>query len=89
MRAARTALRGTAHDGAMSPAPDAAAVEAPTGDDPATAVDATAAPGTDARPDPAVDAAAVDAAATRLEGVVTRTPLERNERLSDRTGAEV
>ena len=86
MRAARTALRGTAHDGAMSPAPDAAAVEAPTGDDPATAVDATAAPGTDARPDPAVDAAAVDAAATRLEGVVTRTPLERNERLSDRTG---
>ena len=36
-----------------------------------------------------IDAAAVDAAATRLEGVVTRTPLERNERLSDRTGAEV
>ena len=75
MRAVRTALRGTAHDGAMSPAPDAAAVEAPTGDDPATAVDATAAPGTDARPDPVIDAAAVDAAAARLEGVVTRTPL--------------
>ena len=43
----------------------------------------------DATVHPVIDAAAVDAAAARLEGVVTRTPLERNERLSDRTGAEV
>ena len=94
MRAVRTAPRGTAHDGVMSPAPDAAAVQAPAGDHPATAIaDATAGPATDpvidATADPVIDAAAVDAAAARLEGVVTRTPLERNERLSDRTGAEV
>ena len=36
-----------------------------------------------------IDARAVDAAAERLAGVVTRTPLQLNERLSDRTGAEV
>lgn len=31
----------------------------------------------------------VDAAAKRLEGVVTRTPLERNDRLSELAGGEV
>lgn len=36
-----------------------------------------------------VDAAAVEAAARRLAGVVRRTPLERNKRLSEQTGAEV
>ena len=36
-----------------------------------------------------VDAAAIDAAASRLAGVVSTTPLERNTRLSDATGAEV
>src|SRR6476469_4950197 len=87
MRAGRTALRGTAHDGAMSPAPDAAAVDAAAVDAPAG--DATVDPEVDATAHPTIDADAVDAAAARLEGVVTRTPLERNERLSDRTGAEV
>src|SRR5690242_18756683 len=94
MRSVRAAPRGTAHDGAMSPAPDAA-VDAPAGDDRATATGApTGAPtgpanAGPANAGPAIDAAAVDAAAARLEGVVTRTPLERSERLSDRTGAEV
>lgn len=37
----------------------------------------------------AVDAASVEAAARRLEGIATRTPLQRNPRLSDRTGAEI
>lgn len=36
-----------------------------------------------------VDAAAVEAAAKRLAGVVARSPLELNERLSARTGAQV
>ena len=36
-----------------------------------------------------VTAADVDAAAVRLDGVAARTPLERNERLSRATGAEV
>jgi len=36
-----------------------------------------------------VDAAAVEAAAERLAGVVVRSPLELNERLSARTGAQV
>ncbi|MDP9408053.1 MAG: threonine ammonia-lyase IlvA [Actinomycetota bacterium] len=36
-----------------------------------------------------VSAVDVEAAAARLEGVVTRTPLEPNPRLSARTGAEV
>src|SRR5690348_8467700 len=95
MRSVRAAPRGTAHDGAMSPAPDAA-VDAPAGDDRATATGAPAGPANSgpANAGPAIDAAAidaaaVDAAAARLEGVVTRTPLERSERLSDRTGAEV
>ncbi len=39
--------------------------------------------------DAGVDAAAVDEAASRLDGVVSRTPLERNDRLSERVGAEV
>ncbi|MCG7320397.1 threonine ammonia-lyase IlvA [Arsenicicoccus bolidensis] len=38
---------------------------------------------------PVVSAAAVEAAAARLAGVVRTTELQRNERLSDRTGAEV
>ena len=37
----------------------------------------------------AVDAAAVEAAAERLAGVIARSPLELNERLSARTGAQV
>lgn len=36
-----------------------------------------------------VSAADVDAAAVRLDGVAARTPLERNDRLSSQTGAEV
>ncbi|TCC11996.1 threonine ammonia-lyase IlvA [Kribbella soli] len=36
-----------------------------------------------------VDAAAVEAAIRRLDGVAVRTPLERNLRLSERTGAQV
>lgn len=36
-----------------------------------------------------IDARAVDEAAARLAGVVTRTPLQRNDRLSAATGAEV
>lgn len=36
-----------------------------------------------------VDAAAVEAAAKRLAGVVARSPLELNQRLSARTGAQV
>lgn len=36
-----------------------------------------------------IDARAVDQAAARLAGVVTRTPLQRNDRLSAATGAEV
>ncbi|MCL2668862.1 MAG: pyridoxal-phosphate dependent enzyme, partial [Micrococcales bacterium] len=36
-----------------------------------------------------VTAADVDAAAQRLDGVAARTPLERNERLSQTTGAQV
>jgi len=36
-----------------------------------------------------VDAAMVDAAATRLEGVVATTPLERNARLSNALGADI
>ncbi|WAL63427.1 threonine ammonia-lyase IlvA [Amycolatopsis cynarae] len=36
-----------------------------------------------------VEAAAVDAAYERLQGVVARTPLQRHERLSARTGADV
>ncbi len=36
-----------------------------------------------------VSAADVDAAAVRLDGVAVRTPLERNDRLSSQTGAEV
>ncbi|MFT4110973.1 threonine ammonia-lyase IlvA [Propionicimonas sp.] len=36
-----------------------------------------------------IDARAVDEAAERLAGVVTRTPLQRNERLSAATGANV
>lgn len=36
-----------------------------------------------------IDAAAVEAAARRLDGVVTRTPLQLNERLSQSTGAYV
>ncbi len=38
---------------------------------------------------PTVDAAAVDDAAARLDGVVSRTPLERSPRLSERVTAEV
>ncbi len=38
---------------------------------------------------PRVDAAAIDQAAGRLAGVVSTTPLERNARLSDMTGADV
>ncbi|GAA1710742.1 threonine ammonia-lyase IlvA [Kribbella yunnanensis] len=34
-------------------------------------------------------AAAVEAAVSRLDGVVVRTPLERNLRLSERTGAQI
>ncbi|WP_430335825.1 threonine ammonia-lyase IlvA [Rhodococcus sp. ACT016] len=37
----------------------------------------------------AVVAAAVDEAASRLDGIIRRTPLERNARLSDMTGSEV
>jgi threonine dehydratase len=37
----------------------------------------------------AVDAAAVEAAVLRLDGIAVRTPLQRNLRLSERTGAEV
>ncbi|WP_433164362.1 threonine ammonia-lyase IlvA [Kribbella sp. CA-247076] len=37
----------------------------------------------------AVDAATVDAAVKRLDGVAVRTPLQRNLRLSERTGAQV
>ncbi|MFI6679943.1 threonine ammonia-lyase IlvA [Kribbella sp. NPDC050470] len=37
----------------------------------------------------AVDAAAVDEAVKRLDGVAVRTPLQRNLRLSERTGAQV
>lgn len=37
----------------------------------------------------AVAASAVDEAGTRLEGIIRRTPLERNARLSDMTGSEV
>jgi threonine dehydratase len=37
----------------------------------------------------AVDAEAVEAAVARLDGVAVRTPLQRNARLSARTGAEV
>lgn len=36
-----------------------------------------------------VTAADIAAASVRLRGVVTETPLQRNDRLSDRTGAEV
>jgi threonine dehydratase len=36
-----------------------------------------------------VDAAAIEAAGKRLDGVAVRTPLERNLRLSERTGAQV
>lgn len=36
-----------------------------------------------------IDAAAVEAAARRLDGVVTRTPLQLNERLSQATGAYI
>jgi threonine dehydratase len=36
-----------------------------------------------------VTAGAVEEAAQRLSGVITRTPLERNERLSSRSGADV
>ncbi len=36
-----------------------------------------------------VSAADVDAAAVRLDGIAARTPLERNDRLSSQTGAEV
>ncbi|TDO59999.1 L-threonine ammonia-lyase [Kribbella sp. VKM Ac-2571] len=36
-----------------------------------------------------VDAAAIEAAIKRLDGVAVRTPLERNLRLSERTGAQV
>ncbi|TDW89925.1 L-threonine ammonia-lyase [Kribbella pratensis] len=36
-----------------------------------------------------VDAAAIEAASKRLDGVAVRTPLERNLRLSERTGAQV
>ena len=42
--------------------------------------------GTDQKP---VDAAAVDDAVERLDGVAVRTPLQRNLRLSERTGAQV
>jgi threonine dehydratase len=37
----------------------------------------------------AVDAAAIEAAVDRLDGVAVRTPLQRNLRLSERTGAQV
>ncbi|MGW1341061.1 threonine ammonia-lyase IlvA [Kribbella sp. NPDC002412] len=37
----------------------------------------------------AVDAAAVDEAVKRLDGVAVRTPLQRNLRLTERTGAQV
>src|SRR6478609_9061172 len=46
-------------------------------------------PGHNEPVEPRVDAAAVDRAAARLDGVTRRTPLERNARLSDLTGAEV
>ncbi|MFI5691773.1 threonine ammonia-lyase IlvA [Kribbella sp. NPDC051586] len=36
-----------------------------------------------------VDAAAIEAAVDRLDGVAVRTPLQRNLRLSERTGAQV
>ena len=36
-----------------------------------------------------VDADAVEAAVKRLDGVAVRTPLQRNLRLSERTGADV
>jgi threonine dehydratase len=36
-----------------------------------------------------VDARAVEAAALRLDGIAVRTPLQRNLRLSERTGAEI
>ena len=39
--------------------------------------------------DHAVDAAAVESAAVRLEGIAALTPLQRNDRLSARIGAEV
>ncbi|MGW7682437.1 threonine ammonia-lyase IlvA [Kribbella sp. NPDC054772] len=47
-----------------------------------------------ARPTPpelvdGVDAAAIEAAIKRLDGVAVRTPLQRNLRLSERTGAQV
>ncbi|TCO47890.1 L-threonine ammonia-lyase [Kribbella antiqua] len=42
--------------------------------------------GTDRNP---VDAEAVEAAVKRLDGVAVRTPLQRNLRLSERTGAQV
>ena len=37
----------------------------------------------------AVDAAAVEAAVLRLDGIAARTPLQRNLRLSERTGGQV
>jgi len=40
-------------------------------------------------PRPVLDAGLIDEAAARLAGVVTQTPLERSERLSSATGAEV
>ena len=40
-------------------------------------------------PRPRLSAADIDDAAARLEGVVTTTPLQRNDRLSDLHGAEV
>ncbi|MFD3404840.1 threonine ammonia-lyase IlvA [Kribbella sp. NPDC058693] len=36
-----------------------------------------------------VDAAAIEAAVDRLDGVAVRTPLQRNLRLSERTGAQI
>jgi threonine dehydratase len=36
-----------------------------------------------------IDAAAIEAAVRRLDGVTIRTPLQRNLRLSERTGAEI
>ncbi|HWD82667.1 MAG TPA: pyridoxal-phosphate dependent enzyme, partial [Kribbella sp.] len=38
---------------------------------------------------PTVDADLIEAAIKRLDGVAVRTPLQRNLRLSERTGAEV
>ncbi|UZJ25941.1 threonine ammonia-lyase IlvA [Rhodococcus antarcticus] len=46
-------------------------------------------PAGSARPAPTVTAELVEQAAARLAGVVTRTPLEPNPRLSARTGAQV